>query len=53
VAHSVSDGFSGNGFTVYPDPSNVKHKECFEVSNNAAYKCADAGILSNFPGKKI
>lgn len=53
VAHSISGGFSGNGFIVYPDPSKSDHKECYEVSNNAAYKCADAGILANFPTKKL
>jgi hypothetical protein len=39
VAHSISGGFSGNGFIVYPDPSKPAHKECYEVSQNAAYKC--------------
>jgi hypothetical protein len=33
---------------VYPDPSKASHKECYEVSNNAAYKCTDAGIFTNF-----
>jgi len=53
VAHSVSGGFSGNGLIVYPDPSKQGHKECYEVSNNAAYKCADAGIFTNFPSKRV
>jgi len=48
VAHSIA-GASGNGLIVYPDPSKPAHAECYEVSNNAAYKCMDAGILSNFP----
>jgi hypothetical protein len=33
VAHSVSGGFSGNGFVVYPDPSKTSHKDCYEVSH--------------------
>jgi len=53
VAHSISGGFSGNGFIVYPDPSKPQHKECYEVSNNAAYKCTDAGIFTNFPAKRV
>lgn len=53
VAHSINGGFSGNGFVVYPDPSNPKHKECYEVSNNAAYKVADAGVFTNFPAKRV
>jgi hypothetical protein len=53
VAHSVNEGFSGNGFVAYPDPSKVGHKECYEVSNNAAYKCADAGVFTNFASKRI
>jgi len=44
---------SGNGFIVYPDPSKPSHKTCYEVSGHAAYKCADAGVFSNFPTKKI
>lgn len=53
VAHSISGGFSGNGFIVYPDPSKPGHKDCYEVSNNAAYKCADAGVFTNFPGNRV
>lgn len=53
VAHSVSGGKSGNGFIFYPDPSVPEQKDCFEVSGNAAYKCADAGIFTNFPSKKV
>jgi len=53
VAHSISGGLSGNGFVVYPDPSKPAHKDCYEVSQNAAYKCADAGIFTNFPSKKV
>jgi hypothetical protein len=53
VAHSISGGFSGNGFVVYPDPSKPAHKNCFEVSNNAAYKCADAGVFTNFPSDRV
>lgn len=39
--------------TVYPDPSKPAHKQCYEVSNNAAYKCADAGVLTNFPSARV
>jgi hypothetical protein len=53
VAHSINGGFSGNGFVVYPDPSVPEHKECYEVSNNAAYKVADAGVFTNFPSKRV
>lgn len=53
VAHSINGGFSGNGFVVYPDPSKPEHKKCFEVSGNAAYKCADAGIFTNFPTDEV
>lgn len=54
VAHSVSGGFSGNGFVVYPDPSKTSHKDtCYEVSGHKAYKCADAGVFTNFPSKKV
>lgn len=53
VAHSVSGGFSGNGFVVYPDPDNTAHKDCYEVSHQAAYKCDDAGVFTNFPSKRV
>lgn len=53
VAHSVSGGGSGNGFIFYPDPAVPEHKECYEVSGNAAYKVADAGVLTNFGSKKV
>jgi hypothetical protein len=53
VAHSSNEGFSGNGFVVYPDPTKPAHKECYEVSNNAAYKVDDAGIFTNFGAKLV
>ena len=53
VAHSISGGLSGNGFIVYPDPSKPEHSNCYETSNNAVYKVSDAGILANFPTKKV
>lgn len=53
VAHSINGGFSGNGFVVYPDPSKPGHKDCYEVSNNAAYKCEDAGVFTNFPSTRV
>lgn len=53
VAHSISGGFSGNGFVVYPDPSKPTHKDCYQVSNNTAYKCADAGVFTNFPSTRV
>lgn len=48
VAHSISGGGSGNGLIVYPDSSKPSQRTCYEVSNNAAYKCSDAGVFSNF-----
>jgi hypothetical protein len=53
VAHSVSGGLGGVGIIVYQDKTKPSQKECFEVSNNAAYKCDDVGIFSNFPAKKL
>jgi hypothetical protein len=53
VAHSISDGCSGNGLLVYPDPSDPSQKECFEIDSNAAYKCTDAGVFANFGGKTV
>lgn len=48
VVHSITGGGSGTGMVVYPDSSKPSQSKCYEVSFNAAYKCTDAGVFTNF-----
>jgi len=43
VAHSIS----GNGATIYRDPSSPTQRQCLEASFFVAYKCNLVGIVSN------
>jgi hypothetical protein len=47
IAHSISGGFNGDGAVVYADPAINEQKTCYEVSHFAAYKCTDAGLVTN------
>lgn len=49
VAHSIS----GAGALVFPDPTDVTQKDCYEVSHFSAYKNDESGIEIQFLGDEI
>jgi hypothetical protein len=51
VVHSVDEAMNGTGALVYP--GHASGKRCYQVSEIAAYKCTQMGVLAAFRARNV